>query len=296
MIKKSKIKEIYEILLKAYGKQGWWPIINDKTLLCEYHVNAPRNEKEALEICFGAIIAQNTQWYPNVVRAIQQLKLGRPFKKQEQEVIRKAEILQAKIFGNSEKITITDILTQNTNWKNVEKAIINLNRNNLIDVKKIIKTKNQKLAEIIKSSGYHNQKAKKLKNFCNFLSAKYEGKLQKFFQNNIKKLRKELLSINGIGPETADSIILYVAKKPIFVIDAYTKRIINRIGYKETTYDELQKLFMQSLPNNEKLFNEYHALLVELGKNICKKVPLCENCPLNNRCNYYKTIFKKGDY
>ncbi|MDP3764918.1 MAG: endonuclease III domain-containing protein [Nanoarchaeota archaeon] len=186
------------------------------------------------------------------------------------------------------------ILTQNTSWKNVEKAIINLNKNKLIDIKKIIKIENAELAEIIKSSGYHNQKAKKLKNFCEFLFKNYNGSLKKLFQNNIKKLREELLSINGIGPETADSIILYAAKKPVFVVDAYTKRIMNRIGYKEKTYEELQKLFMQNLPNSEKLFNECHALLVELGKKICKKEPLCEKCPVNGCCNYYKSIYKQG--
>ncbi len=228
------ISQIYSKLLDFFGSQGWWPVVNDKNLLCEYHNNAPKNEAEALEICFGAILAQNT------------------------------------------------------NWKNAEKAIINLNKNNLISIGKIIKIKEQKLAEIIKSSGYHNQKSKKLKNFCQFLSENYDGKLQKLFQSNIKKLRDELLSISGIGPETADSIILYAAKKPIFVVDAYTKRIIGRIGYNEKTYDELQNLFMNSLPNNEKLFNEYHALLVELGKNICKSKPLCEICPIKSRCSYYR--------
>ena len=104
-------------------------------------------------------------------------------------------------------------------------------------------------------------------------------------------LRNELLSINGIGPETADSIILYAAKKPVFVVDAYTKRIMNRIGYKEGTYDELQDLFMDNLELNEKLFNEYHALLVELGKNICRTKPLCSQCPLNKMCNYYKSTY-----
>ena len=290
----DKIKQIYIILHKAYGRQGWWPIVNDETLLCEYHVNAPRNEKEALEITFSAILAQNTQWHPNVVRAVQQLKLGRPFTKEELEVIKQAEILQAEILGNGEKVTKKAILTQNTNWKNVEKAIVKLNKNNFIDAKTIIKINNKKLAQIIKSSGYHNQKAKKLKNFCNFLINRYDGSLKKFFKNNIKKLREELLSINGIGPETADSIILYAAKKPIFVIDAYTKRIMNRIGYKEVAYEELQKLFMKNLKNSERLFNEYHALLVELGKNICKKIPLCEKCPINNHCDYYKNIYIKG--
>ncbi len=228
--------QIYGELLNEYEPQGWWPIVNDKTLLCEYHNNAPRDETEALEICFGAI------------------------------------------------------LTQNTNWKNVEKATIQLNKNKLININKILKINNKKLALIIKSSGYYNQKAKKLKNFSLFLFNNYNGNIEKLFKNSIEKLRNELLSINGIGPETADSIILYAAKKPIFVIDAYTKKILNRVGFKEETYDELQNLFMNNLKLNEKLFNEYHALLVELGKNICKKSPLCGKCPINKLCNYCKTI------
>lgn len=113
------------------------------------------------------------------------------------------------------------------------------------------------------------------------------------FSNSIIELRNELLSINGIGPETADSIILYAAKKPVFVIDAYTKRIYSRIFgiKKESGYDELQQIFMKELNADEKLFNEYHALLVELGKNICKKKPLCGKCPINEMCNYYKTAY-----
>ena len=106
------IKKIYNSLHKTFGKQGWWPIVNDKTLLCEYHNNAPRNESEALEIAFGAILAQNTQWYPNVVRAIQQLKLGRPFNKKELEVIRQLEIIHNAIPRNKQKRTKSTILTQ----------------------------------------------------------------------------------------------------------------------------------------------------------------------------------------
>ena len=230
------INDIYLKLLNSFGPQGWWPVTKEGELIPKYYQSNDITERQKLEICFGAI------------------------------------------------------LTQNTNWKNVEKAIINLNENNLIDIEKIIKIKGEKLAEIIKSSGYHNQKAKKLKNFCEFLLRNYKGKLDLLFKNDIDELRKQLLSINGVGDETADSIILYAAKKPIFVIDAYTKMVLNRIGYKEKTYEELQKLFMSNLPNSEKLFNEYHALLVELGKSICKKEPLCYKCPINNYCNYYKNF------
>ena len=289
----NQIKQIYNVLLRVYGPQGWWPIVNNKTLLCEYHVNAPKNESEALEICFGSMLAQGTQWHPNVVRAIQRLKLGRPFKKDELEAIKQAEIIQAEILRNEGKASKKHILTKNISWKNVDKTFNNLIKNNLIDVIKIIDIDTKRLAEIIMPSGYHNQKAKKLKNFCNFLVRNYNGNLNDLFMIGKLKLRNELLSVNGIGPETADSIILYAAKKPIFVIDAYTKRILNRIGYKDAKYEELQNLFMKYLPNNEKLFNEYHALLVELGKNICKKEPLCERCPLNASCSYYEDVYSK---
>ena len=231
--------DIYLGLLNYFHEQGWWPVTKENEIAPKYRKNIILNDKQKLEICFGAI------------------------------------------------------LTQNTNWKNVEKAIIELNKKNLIYVEKILDIKNNELAKIIKSSGYHNQKAKKLKNFCGFLLKNYNGKLDLLFKNNIDELRKLLLSVNGIGPETADSIILYASQKPIFVIDAYTKRILSRLGYKENTYGELQMLFMENLPNTEKLFNEYHALLVELGKNICKKSPLCEKCPINAYCGYYKSIYTK---
>ena len=188
------------------------------------------------------------------------------------------------------EVIFGSILTQNTSWKNVEKAIFQLNKKELVDIKKIIKIDTKKLAEAIKSSGYHNQKAKKLKNFCNFLLNKHKGDLKDLFENDVERLRQELLSVNGIGPETTDSIILYAAKKPMFVVDAYTRRIFGRVGFKEKTYDEFQGLFMKSMPNNEKLFNEYHALIVELGKNICKKSPLCGECPINKHCDYQKCL------
>ena len=234
----NQMLKIYNSLFSHFSPQRWWPVTEEGKLHPEYS-DGPKNEKQQLEVIFGAILAQNT------------------------------------------------------NWKNAEKAIVNLNKNNLIYVKKILKIEENILAEIIKSSGYHNQKAKKLKNFCDFLLKNYDGKLSLLFKNNIDGLREQLLSIKGIGPETADSIILYAAKKPIFVIDAYTKRILGRIGFREKTYDELQELLMDNLPNSEKLFNECHALLVELGKNICKKEPLCEKCPINRHCNYYKILYKK---
>ena len=174
------------------------------------------------------------------------------------------------------------ILTQNTSWKNVEKTIIQLYKRDLIDVKTILRISNKELGQIIKSSGYFNQKAKKLKNMAQFLKKNPICELEKL---EISKLRKLLLGINGVGPETADSIILYAFNKPIFVVDAYTKRIFSRIGLiKDAKYNEIQELFHKSLEKDAKLFNEYHAVIVEHAKRYCRKKPLCNNCMINNFC------------
>ena len=174
------------------------------------------------------------------------------------------------------------ILTQNTAWKNVEKALSNLKKEGLISVEKLASISTPSLAELIRPSGYFNQKAVRIKNFINFLIQDYNGSLEKMFEEDFKKLRERLLSIRGIGPETADSILLYAGKKPIFVVDAYTYRVFFRHGLltQETTYQEIQELFMESLPEDTQLFNEYHALLVKLGKEHCRKNPVCEGCPL----------------
>jgi len=187
------------------------------------------------------------------------------------------------------EIIVGAILTQQTSWNNVEKAINNLKRENLLNPKKMLDIKNKNLEKLIQSSGYYRQKTKKLKNFINFLWNRYDGKVEKLFSQPIPKLREELLSVNGIGKETADSIILYAANKPIFVVDAYTTRIFNRIGItKERDYDEIQKLFQKNLPNDVQLFNEFHALIVKLGKEYCKKKPKCNECPLNSICSHSK--------
>lgn len=184
------------------------------------------------------------------------------------------------------EIIIGAILTQNTSWKNVEKAIENLKKEELIDIKKINKINKNKLSRLIKSAGYFNQKAERLKIFMDYVDKNYKNNLKKFLKKDIKNMRKELLSIKGIGNETADSIILYAAEKPIFVIDAYTKRIFTRVGLIDENigYEELQELFHDNLKKDYRIFNEYHALLVELGKNICVKKPKCEICPINKEC------------
>ena len=178
---------------------------------------------------------------------------------------------------------IGTILTQNTTWKNVEKAINQLKQQGLISIERLNNISTVNLAQIIRSSGYFNQKAKKLKNFVSFVNVNYAGNLEEMLSEELYTLREKLLSIKGIGPETADSIALYAAKKPVFVIDAYTYRILSRHGLiaEDSSYQEMQELFMDSLPDDPKLFNEYHALLVKAGKEHCKKKsPVCSGCPL----------------
>ncbi|MEA3305348.1 MAG: endonuclease III domain-containing protein [Candidatus Omnitrophota bacterium] len=174
------------------------------------------------------------------------------------------------------------ILTQNTAWPNVEKAIKNLAGQKLLNPVAIKNIKKKKLAILIKPSGYYNIKAGRLKNFVNFLFKKYNGSIKKMFRENTESLRKELLDVKGLGRETADSILLYAGKKPIFVIDAYTRRILSRhhIIHDSSDYDSVQRLFMDNLPLQEPLFGEYHALLVKLAKDICKSKPECLACPV----------------
>ncbi len=175
------------------------------------------------------------------------------------------------------------ILTQNTSWKNVERAIENLRRENLISVGKLNLITADELAGLIRPSGYYNQKALKIKNFVTFAAQNYSGSLEKMFGEDKSVLRKKLLGIKGIGPETADSILLYAGGIPVFVVDAYTYRVLSRHGLvpEETTYDEIQELFTDSLPEDAHTFNEYHALLVKVGKEHCKKRdPRCNGCPL----------------
>jgi len=165
------------------------------------------------------------------------------------------------------EVIIGAILTQNTSWKNVETAIKALKEKNMLNPVKLLKVDESILANTIKSSGFFNIKAKRIKNFIGFLFENYQGSLEKMFSENLTPLREKLLKINGIGPETADSILLYAGGKPIFVVDAY--------GYSET-----QALFMENLEKDVRMFNEYHALLVYVGKYFCKRIPVCENCPM----------------
>ncbi len=178
------------------------------------------------------------------------------------------------------EVVIGAILTQNTNWSNVEKAITNLKREKLLSPQTLHKLNLKRLAALIRPSGYYNIKAKRLKNFLDFLFINYNGKLHRMKSGSLKVLRKEILGVNGIGPETADSILLYALDKPVFVIDAYTRRIAECLGVTRSgsKYDDLQAVFMENLPNDVRLFNEYHALLVIHSKTVCKARPDCGKC------------------
>ncbi len=180
------------------------------------------------------------------------------------------------------EVMVGAILTQNTSWRNVEKAIERLKEEGVLSCEGIHRLKTHRLASLIRSSGYFRIKADRLKAFVEFLFEEYGGNVEKMRKASLWKMRTKLLGVRGIGPETADSILLYGLKKPIFVVDAYTKRILSRhaIVSGNASYDEVQRLFMDHLPKDEKLFNEYHALLVHLGKTLCKKIPRCDRCPI----------------
>lgn len=180
------------------------------------------------------------------------------------------------------EVMVGAILTQNTNWKNVEKAIENLKRKGLLSLQGLSSLPMSELAEEIRPAGYFNIKAKRLKNLIDFVVEGYQADLSGFLKDKTETLREGLLSVKGVGPETADSILLYAARRPVFVIDAYTHRILKRHGMTEeqVTYHELQALFMDHLPDDPEFFNEFHALIVKAGKEYCRKKPLCHLCPL----------------
>jgi endonuclease-3 related protein len=174
------------------------------------------------------------------------------------------------------------ILTQNTSWANVEKAIANLKSANRLTVETLHHFDIPQLAELIRPAGYYNIKAKRLKNFISWLFDNYDGKLTSLESVDTDRLRAELLAVKGIGPETADSILLYAFERAVFVVDTYTARIACRHGLIEpdVDYEQLRELFQSNLPQDTCLFNEYHALLVRLGKEFCKPKAKCPPCPL----------------
>jgi endonuclease-3 related protein len=186
------------------------------------------------------------------------------------------------------EVMVGAILTQNTAWQNVERALDNLKAAGLLDPQWLYETDSRILEELIRPAGYFRIKTFRLKNFLSFLCSHYGWDLEKMFSEDLWLLRDQLLSINGIGKETADSILLYAANQPIFVIDTYTRRIFQRHGViaSDMHYDALQTFVMKSLPKDVPLYNQYHALIVNTGKRYCRTVPRCEECPLNS-IGYY---------
>jgi endonuclease III related protein len=181
------------------------------------------------------------------------------------------------------EVIVGAILTQNTSWTNVERAIAELRREKLLAPTAIRRVPLARLARLIRSSGYFRRKARKLKAFVDFLQQHYQGSLDKMFAAATAELREQLLGVHGIGPETADSILLYAGGRPVFVVDAYTRRILERhnLAHENHSYDEIGRLFEASLPGSVPLFNEYHALIVHIGKHFCRKSgPCCEKCAL----------------
>jgi endonuclease-3 related protein len=210
MIRRKNLSQIYEILLKEFGPQNWWPA------------------DSLFEVIAGAV------------------------------------------------------LTQNTNWTNVSRAIANLKKEELLAPQRIASVDKRKLITAIRPSGFYNQKASYLKGISRYIIERYSGDLGKMSRAETGILRDELLAIKGLGPETADSILLYALDKPVFVIDSYTRRIFSRHGVeiKDADYAAWQECFESNLPRDAVMFNEYHALIVRLAKERCRKKPDCRDCPL----------------
>lgn len=181
------------------------------------------------------------------------------------------------------EVMVGAILTQNTNWVNVEKAIANLKAFDALSPEALYKIDVNALAQLIRSSGYFNIKAQRLKAFIKWFVEKYDGSINKLKKAPMEELRLDVLSIKGVGKETADSILLYALAMPTFVVDAYTHRVFSRHALvpEEADYDEIKEFFESNLPKNGELFNDYHAQIVEVAKNFCHKAePFCHKCPL----------------
>jgi endonuclease III related protein len=225
----------YRRLFGAFGPQGWWPVAPSGGCSPRYHPGRFKRpgEREALEICLGAI------------------------------------------------------LTQNTAWTNVERALESLLEAKAVDAARIVRMPSRRLERLIRSSGFYAQKAKRLKNFARRLLCEKEP-LTRWLRSPLPDVRAELLSINGVGPETADSMLLYAAGRPTFVVDAYTRRIGERLGWFKPSmrYEDARRFFESRLPDSPRVYQELHALLVELGKRTCRKRPLCARCPLRRGCPF----------
>lgn len=189
------------------------------------------------------------------------------------------------------EIMVGAVLTQNTAWTNVEKAIRRLRKERALSLERLRSAPLPVLAEWIRPAGYYRVKARRLKALMEAISAS-SGTVRKFFSQDTATLRAALLSVPGVGPETADSILLYAGQRPVFVVDAYTRRMLVRHGWIEprATYDEIASLFVRELPRSVRVYNEFHALIVRLGKTHCRAKPLCAGCPLE------RWLPKRGPY
>ncbi|MFO7838763.1 MAG: hypothetical protein R6X08_04600 [Desulfosalsimonadaceae bacterium] len=188
---------------------------------------------------------------------------------------------------STEEVVIGAVLAQNVTWKNARRAIGELDRNRLLSLAAIHASPCETIAPLIRSSRFYRQKAKRLKNFAALVAEEYKGDLPSMFSLDTESLRKKIMRLKGFGEETTDSILLYAAEKPVFVIDAYTRRIFSRLGFTpdNRSYGQYQQFFTSRLPADAALFNDYHAQIVQLGSRLClKNRPLCQNCPLAGRC------------
>lgn len=190
------------------------------------------------------------------------------------------------------EVCLGAILTQNTSWSNVEKVLTGLKKNHLLTFQRFLHLPRQSMQKHIRSSGYYRQKSLRIKHFMGIVASEYKGRFRQFLGGSTAELREKLLDITGIGPETADSMLLYAAGKPIFVVDAYTRRIAQRLGVIQgnPTYEAVQNLFLEALPRRASIYGETHALLVKLGKEICRKNPNCRVCPVAKLCQYARAL------
>ncbi len=186
------------------------------------------------------------------------------------------------------EVCIGAILTQNTAWINVEKAISALKSAEMLTQERLIQIEQNELAGLIRPSGFFNIKSVRIKSFVQWLDKRFDGSLEKMFAGDWLELRSELLKVKGVGPETCDAILLYAGHKPSFVVDSYTKRLFHRLGLLDgkECYEEIRIIFMNSLPADVQVYNEYHAVIVEHCKRFCRKKPACSDCPLKSVCGF----------
>ena len=185
------------------------------------------------------------------------------------------------------EVIVGAVLTQQSRWSSVEASICNLKKKGLLEPEALASEATEEVEQLIKPSGFYRQKAARIQNVSKYLVEHYNGELDRFFGRDLLQVRKELMLLDGVGPETADSILLYAGAKCVFVVDAYTIRFCGRFGLtKERRYEAVRLYFEAGLPRDLTIYKEFHALMVQLGKQYCRAIPLCEKCPLFDKCAY----------